>query len=56
MDDTDLKELSPSTLKQFKALRRLSLQKTAEPAMDSFETLDRLNELMLYVKVTICCV
>lgn len=54
-EDTNLKELSPATLQQFKALRRLSLQRTSEPAMDSSETLDRLNELMLYVKVTICC-
>ena len=56
MDDAGLKELSPLTLKQFKALRHLSLQKTAEPTMDFSETLDRINELMLYVTVTICCV
>ena len=55
VDDTKFKELSPTTLKQFKALRRLSLQKTAEPAMDTSETLDRLNELMLYVKFSIHC-
>ena len=52
-DDAKLRELSPTTLKQFKDLRRLSrrlsLQRTAEPAVDSSETLDRLNELMLYV-------
>jgi DNA repair exonuclease SbcCD ATPase subunit len=57
VDDTNFKELSPTTLKQFKHLRRLSrrlsLQKTAEPAVDSSETLDHLNELMLYVNVAI---
>ena len=58
VDDSKIKELSPTTLKQFKDLRRLSrrlsLQKT-EPAVDSSETLDRLNELMLYVNVFILC-
>ncbi|KIJ44279.1 hypothetical protein M422DRAFT_168492, partial [Sphaerobolus stellatus SS14] len=51
MEDPNFKELSPTTLKQFKALRRLSrrlsLQKPEEPPADPSETLDRLNELML---------
>ncbi|KAF8584073.1 kinesin [Ramaria rubella] len=49
--DSNLKDLSPKTLKQFKTLRRLSrrlsLQKATEPPEDTSETLDRLNELML---------
>jgi kinesin family protein 4/21/27 len=54
VDGVGLNELSPKTLKQFKDLRRLSrrlsLQKPAETPVDPSETLDRLNELMLFVQ------
>lgn len=53
LQDPSLRDLSPTTLKQFKDLRRLSrrlsLQKPAEHEADPSETLGRLNELMLYV-------
>ncbi|GJJ12322.1 hypothetical protein Clacol_006563 [Clathrus columnatus] len=51
LSDPSLNELSPTTLKQFKDLRRLSkrlsLQTPPESLTESSETLDRLNELML---------
>lgn len=58
LDEAKVKELSPKTLKQFKDLRRLSRrlslqnpgEPTGDPVVDPSETLDRLNELMLYVK------
>lgn len=51
ISDPSLSELSPTTLQQFKDLRRLSkrlsLQKLPELTTSPSETLDRLNELML---------